>query len=204
MKKNKPFPSDFKRKESPNEYWAEKILGLMGRMIGGSKSIYRYDNPDNLIIFNANIATEKDGKIWYGDLDLTLDHEKLKELVEKIGTFHIFYESDLRFGKEEKPDFKNSAIFYDENGFNDKGQYRIEKTSNGAPKMRKEEPKVEENQVSSHEEKQSDFEEIEIPDISKLKVKKGESVWGQFQESMIALYGKSKAQKGRGYLRKQK
>lgn len=197
MKNQKPFPSDFKRNETPNEYWAEKIIGFMGRMIGGSKSIYRYDNPDNLVIFNANIATKEDGKIWHGDLDLTKDHSKLMELVEKIGLFYIFYESDLRFGKEENPDFSLASCSYDKDGFKEISMYGIiVKDENGVPKMSKEDPKEEliETTVSHFEDKQHEFEEIEIPDISKFKVKKGVSVWGTFQEEFIKIHGKEKAQ----------
>ena len=77
-----------------------------GRMISGSKSYYANKFPDHEVVFNARIydtktySKEKDGKIkdffegqaieiWYGDLDLTRDAEKLKEIANKIGTFVI-------------------------------------------------------------------------------------------------------------------
>jgi len=83
-----------------------------GRMISGSKSLYANRFPDHQIVFNARIydpetyEKEKSGKIkdffagqnieiWYGDLDLTQDGEKLKEIANKIGSFIITTE----FGK---------------------------------------------------------------------------------------------------------
>lgn len=83
-----------------------------GRMISGSKSLYVNRFPDHQIVFNARAydsetyKKEKNGKIkdffagqnieiWYGDLDLTEDAEKLKEIANEIGTFIITTE----FGK---------------------------------------------------------------------------------------------------------
>ena len=77
-----------------------------GRMISGSKSGYNKMFPDNKVIFNSRVydletyEAEKNGRIkdwfagqsielWYGDLDLTKDNEKLKEIANKIGTFVI-------------------------------------------------------------------------------------------------------------------
>lgn len=64
--------------------FGDKNLGL-GRMISWSKSTYRKMNPDNIVIFNANIFTEEDGKIWFGDLDVTLDADTLKSLSKQMG-----------------------------------------------------------------------------------------------------------------------
>lgn len=80
------------------------------RMISGSKSGYANQFPDHKVVFNARVydletyEKEKKNKIkdffagqelelWYGDLDLTLDNEKLKEIANKIGTFVITTES---------------------------------------------------------------------------------------------------------------
>lgn len=57
----------------------------VSRMISGSKSTYRRLNPDNVVMFNANIFTEEDDKIWFGDLDITLDSDKLKSISKEIG-----------------------------------------------------------------------------------------------------------------------
>lgn len=75
----------------------------IGRMISGSKSGYIDANPDSVVVFNANILS-KYGKVWYGDLDLTKDADKLKEVAEEYGDkIYVLRESDCRFGKENEP-----------------------------------------------------------------------------------------------------
>lgn len=77
----------------------------MGRLISGSKSGYREKYPENEVYFNANIFVLGIGKIWYGDLDLTRDEEKLKEWANELGDdFYILREFDGRFGNEEIKD----------------------------------------------------------------------------------------------------
>ena len=75
----------------------------IARMISWSKSTYRQQYPTHMIIFNANIFTEEEGKVWYGDLDLTLDGDKLQEVATDAGrTLYVLYEMDGRFGKENQ------------------------------------------------------------------------------------------------------
>lgn len=74
---------------------------IMGRMISWSKSDYRINNPKNVCVFNANIIT-KEGKVWHGDLDITKDGEKLKEIAEQEGVIiYVLREMDCRFGNED-------------------------------------------------------------------------------------------------------
>jgi len=80
------------------------------RVISSSKSSYSNQFPDHRIVFNARIydletyEREKDGsiqdwfagqsiEIWYGDIDLTKDIKKLKEIAKEIGPFVITTES---------------------------------------------------------------------------------------------------------------
>jgi hypothetical protein len=80
---------------------AVKFFGNSGRMVGGSKTIYRDEHPDDLVIFNANLATKEDGKIWYGDINLSEDLEKLVALAKKLGRrIYVIREIDARFEKE--------------------------------------------------------------------------------------------------------
>ena len=75
-----------------------------GRMIGGSKSFYGQEHPDDLIVFNANIVMSEFGKVWYGDLNLTEDYLVLREIAECLDTtLYVLWESDGRFGEENKP-----------------------------------------------------------------------------------------------------
>jgi hypothetical protein len=75
-----------------------------GRMISQSKSDYRDRNPNSVVYYNANILTINNGKVWYGDLDLTKDGEALKRVSKSLGeTLYILRESDCRFENENQP-----------------------------------------------------------------------------------------------------
>lgn len=83
----------------------------VGRMIGSSKSGYMAKHPDHVVVFNANVYT-KDPivKVWYGDLDLTTDAEKLKELSRTIGfNLYVLREMDGRFDNEVNPKIDRSV-----------------------------------------------------------------------------------------------
>jgi len=90
--------SEFKP-ESDFDYYEifEKHKLYSGRMISGSKSA-----PEgHVVVFNGNIITEKAGKIWYGDLDVTLDFDQLKEIADEIKQdLYILREHDARFDNE--------------------------------------------------------------------------------------------------------
>lgn len=74
----------------------------IARMIGGSKTLYRMNHPNDEIYFNANIFTLSDGKIWHGDLNYTLDQEILLKIASEIGKdLYILREHDGRFDNEE-------------------------------------------------------------------------------------------------------
>jgi len=93
-----------------------KILGRSGRMVSFSKGRYTFSNPDNIVIFNANIFNSKKEKIWYGDLDLsTEDIDKINQLaIELKDTLHVLREMDGRFECEGKPKINNAV--YTTNG----------------------------------------------------------------------------------------
>ena len=89
---------------------AEKHLGACGRMISSSKSGYMKRFPENLVIFNSNVCT-KGGKIWYGDLDITLGYSSLSELAKELGeTIYVLREMDGRFSNEEIPRTERAIV----------------------------------------------------------------------------------------------
>jgi hypothetical protein len=97
------FPSEFNPLQKYIDIFWDKDL-MIGRMIGGSKSGYRNMHPDNEVVFNANIVIESGGKIWHGDLDITLDRLKLQNVADAIGEdLYILGEHDARWGNEDKP-----------------------------------------------------------------------------------------------------
>jgi hypothetical protein len=92
-------------------------VGLIpGRMISHSKSRYLDKHPDNEVYFNANIFTLNEGKIWYGDLDLTLDEKFLNQAAKSIGkSLYVLKEYDGRFDNESLTDaqiISNSVKVY--------------------------------------------------------------------------------------------
>jgi hypothetical protein len=99
--------------------YAVEMLGIPGRMTYRSKSLGK---PSS--IFNANIFDEKAMKIWFGDLEIERDREKLLSIADKIGTLYVLNESDGRFLKSlPKPGYIKSVaiiiitsdkILYDE------------------------------------------------------------------------------------------
>lgn len=96
---------------------ASKILGMNGRMISGSKSGYLNHYPKNLAVFNANICTKNEGKIWYGDIDLTLDRDKLSELAKSLeNEVYVLYEMDARFENEASPKLENAVVVFKKDG----------------------------------------------------------------------------------------
>jgi len=94
------WPSEFKSKPDYDAVFIRHELH-MGRMVGGSKSGYFNKHPNNVVVFNANIVSKGGGKIWYGDLDVTLDFDKLKEIADELKEdLYILREHDARFDKE--------------------------------------------------------------------------------------------------------
>ena len=76
----------------------------MGRIISGSPGAYCKEHQGELVIFNANVITKKHGKIWYGDLNITLEFDNLKNIADQIGEdLYILMEGDARFGYEKQP-----------------------------------------------------------------------------------------------------
>jgi hypothetical protein len=97
------LPSEFD--PDPNCYVIFATNGMMlGRMIAPSKSAYCKEHQGELVIFNANILTKEHGKVWYGDVNVTLDFDNLKNIADQLGNdLYILMEGDARFGYENEP-----------------------------------------------------------------------------------------------------
>jgi hypothetical protein len=96
---NKFMKSEF-NEENFYDLYNKYDLNL-GRMISGSKSSYIERYPDHMVVFNGNIITKSRGKIWYGDLDITLDFDNLKNVADELGEdLYILREFDARFENE--------------------------------------------------------------------------------------------------------
>jgi len=100
------YPSDFKPSVTIQGVQESFVAHnfFIGRMVGGSKTGYRNEHPDDLIIFNANILMPGHSKVWYGDLNLTEDYLVLKDIAKSLDSvLYVLRESDGRFGEEDKP-----------------------------------------------------------------------------------------------------
>lgn len=76
-----------------------------GRIISYSKSGYKDQFPDNEVYFNANIFVLGEGKIWYGDIDVTKEREQLENVARELGKdLYILREMDGRFENENIDD----------------------------------------------------------------------------------------------------
>ena len=102
---------------NPQFYTYEEIFQKHGDLytgkLLGSKSLYRAHHSKNKIYFNANIFTEQDGKIWWGDLDITVNQTHLQDISNELGkTIYILSEHDGRFGMENRPfeELKKCAV----------------------------------------------------------------------------------------------
>lgn len=99
-KKPTEFVSD------PNFDMLFSSFGLpIGRSITPSpdKGSYCKIHEGDLVYFNANIIIRSVGKIWYGDLNINLDFDNLKEIADVLNEdLYILMEGDARFGYENE------------------------------------------------------------------------------------------------------
>ena len=152
----------------------EKHLGMSGRMISSSKGRYRHDNPQNIVYFNANVCTQKDGKMWYGDIDLTVESEKIIEAAKELNLkLLILSESDARFDNEEKPLLDEAMATVSNKGeISFKHDDMIVK-EDGIFMYKKEEEEVEvelPDHFDDEHYKEEDLMELELPDLKTFKV----------------------------------
>jgi hypothetical protein len=74
---------------------------IFGRMVGGSKTRYVKNKPNNIVIFNANIFTLEDGKIWFGDIDVTESEKDLKRVSKQLNkTLYVLTEYPGRWKRD--------------------------------------------------------------------------------------------------------
>jgi hypothetical protein len=119
-----------------------QTLGWDGRMISWSKSGYRERHLDHVAIFNANVSLEQ-GKIWHGDVDLTLDEQKLHAFSERIGeTVFLLYEMDGRFENEGQPLLERAIFSVTPTGHTKFDHRSYERAADGTLRLRPPEPET--------------------------------------------------------------
>ena len=87
-------------------------LGLpLSRLIAESKTGYMRRHPQHAVIFNATIADSSGRRLWWGDVDLTIDEAILVQLAERVGLdLYVYYEGDSRRGFVDTID-RSKAVF---------------------------------------------------------------------------------------------
>lgn len=92
------------------------IMGWPGKMLSNSKSGYSEKYPTHATFYNGNLFTN-DKKIWFGDIDVTIDLPKLIEVAKILKTFiYVLKEMDGRFENEENPDITKAIFTIQPNG----------------------------------------------------------------------------------------
>ena len=119
-----------------------ETLGREGRMISLSKSGYRKNYPDRVPVFNGNVCLVG-GKVWWGDLDLTLDEPELVALARRVGqTVYVLYESDARFCNEGRPLLGRAVYSVTASGHSDFDYEYLERTRDGTLRRRQSLPET--------------------------------------------------------------
>lgn len=78
-----------------------------GRLLSASKSQYRMRFPEHAVYFNANLFAADKRKIWWGDIDLTLDRPELQRYARELNEeIFLLAERDGRFLNEDNPDLE--------------------------------------------------------------------------------------------------
>jgi hypothetical protein len=186
-------------KETKTQKIVSKVLGHKGKLITGSKGRYRYNNPNNIVVFNSNVVlAHTHNVIWSGDLDITLDHKKLSTLAKAVGDFFVIHEMDGRFENASKPKLDDYVVLVQGNGqivLNPKHKYKY---VNGAPYYANEKIEKPEAKASPWETDAKKFSEIKFPELKTFKTRsKKITPLTKMQEYVIKLAkgDKDKAQK---------
>lgn len=162
----------------------KKHLGF--RPLLGSKGQYSWDNPKNLVVFNANLCTREDGKLWQGDLDITVSEEKIKELASELKKrVFILYEFDAGFDKT--PNFGRAV--YKTDGVNSSFSNYYQREDDGKIRKKPEEPPTEEEITERRkraEERAATFKQVDFP--GRYKLPKIEDVLKDLTEEKSPLH----------------
>lgn len=174
----------------------EKHLGFSGSILG-SKSVYRFNRPNNFVMFNAEIYCDST-LVWRGDIDFALSASTLIKVSKKTPDLRICYESG--FLKKTMPPaivftkgsviiddaLKNTAIFEKGKIINSKETARL---------IKKQVDFTESKGIDDFEEKQFHKTFIKLPNLTLFKGnhKTNISPWEEFQFWFIKEVGRTKA-----------
>jgi hypothetical protein len=82
----------------------EKAFSKRNLFVGRMISAHKISPKGEFCVWNANVIAESSGKVWFGDLNITKDATKLKEVAIEIGEkLFVLREMDARFETESDP-----------------------------------------------------------------------------------------------------
>ena len=168
----------------------ERKLGPPGRIIAASKGNFRQKHPKHAVVWNANLISQKLGKFWYGDINLTTDYKILMDLSKEMNeTLYILSEMDARFDTETKYKLdKSIAVITESQVISNIEHYVVDpdtmKTENNLPPVDYTIDHTEPFQVNLPE---SNVEQtIELDDRNNFKpVKCGDCPWSKLINFLI-------------------
>jgi hypothetical protein len=97
----------------------EKVAASVGlsnaRLVSWSKSAYSRAFPNHFTLFNASIMDIDGRMLWWGDIDATIDEEKLAALARRLETrLFVFFEGDARLVPQLG--IRNAALIVEPSG----------------------------------------------------------------------------------------
>jgi len=110
------YPSEFQPNQDTSQAFSNHGL-MIGRMVNHEKRAPEGHD----VVWNANVYTPQikkkflrkvmtAHKLWYGDLDLTADREKLEKIATDLAVeLYILRERDGRFENEQNPQLSRAV-----------------------------------------------------------------------------------------------
>lgn len=164
-------------KAKPTEA-AVMLLGSNGKKLG-VKSTYAKSNPNNLFLFNAEIYIDT-GRIWTGDLDITVSTKQLQKLSQYLGKKLFVIRS------ADKGKLHLSVAVIDSNNVKLMNAFKLSyKIQDGRPVLSDiaERTDSEKRNYCLDDVKKT----IKLPDVSQLKPKNGFTILESFYTAVSAL-----------------
>jgi hypothetical protein len=98
-----------------DQKFIQELMGYPGTMLSGSKRAPETKGKgEHLCVWNANLIVEGYNKIWFGDINLTRDEEKIKKIALHLkAKLYVLREMDARFSNENNPQIQNAVYVTD-------------------------------------------------------------------------------------------
>jgi hypothetical protein len=103
------FIAGKRRMIDPNSV-LQRHLGPEGRLISRTRSGYRSEFPDHLVIWNAQVWVGSE-TVYRGDLDLSVDEPLLKAAALEVGELYVLTEHEELFNPSD-PKLRKRFVYW--------------------------------------------------------------------------------------------